>query len=62
MATIRSASLPAASAGLFALASLVDIAFLAAIGLERRSAAPVILMFAVLGAVTLAAPAPGPPG
>ncbi|HEY2795626.1 MAG TPA: hypothetical protein VGJ28_24910 [Micromonosporaceae bacterium] len=54
MATIRSAALPAASAGLFALASLIDIAFLAAIGSKDAAPLPVILLFAVLGVLTLA--------
>lgn len=54
MATIRPASLPAASAGLFALASLIDISFLAAIGSKDAAPLPVILTFAVFGAVTLA--------
>ena len=55
MATIRPASLPAVSAGLFALASIIDIAFLAAIGSKDAAPLPVILLFAVLGLVTLAA-------
>jgi hypothetical protein len=53
--TTRSASLPAAGAGLFALASVIDIAFLAAIGSKDAAPLPVILLFAVLGFATLAA-------
>ena len=53
--TTRSASLPAAPAGLFALASVIDIAFLAAIGSKDAAPLPVILMFALLGLGTLAA-------
>ena len=53
--TTRSASLPAAPAGLFALASVIDIAFLAAIGSKNAAPLPVILLFALLGLITLAA-------
>jgi len=53
--TTRSVSLPAASAVLFALASVIDIAFLAAIGSKDAAPTPVIILFAVLGLVTLAA-------
>jgi hypothetical protein len=54
--TTRSAplSLPAASAGLFALASVIDIATLAAIGTKNAAPLGVILMFAALGVITLA--------
>ncbi len=55
--TTRSASLPALPAlptGLFALASVIDIAFLAAIG-SKDAPLPVILLFALLGLGTLAA-------
>ena len=53
--TTRSAPLPAAPAGLFALASVIDIAFLAAIGSKDAAPLPVILLFALLGLGTLAA-------
>ncbi len=53
--TTRSASLPALPAGLFALASVIDIAFLAAIGSKDAAQLPVILLFALLGLGTLAA-------
>jgi len=56
--TIRPASLPAASAVLFALAALIDIAFLAAIGSKDAAPLPVIIFFALLGVVTLAALVP----
>lgn len=53
--TTRSAYLPAASAGLFALASVLDIAFLSATGSKDAAPLPVIILFALLGVVTLAA-------
>jgi hypothetical protein len=53
--TTPSASLPAAPAGLFALASVIDISFLAAIGSKNAAPLPVILAFALLGLSTLAA-------
>lgn len=53
--TTRSASLPALSAGLFALASVIDIAFLSAIGSKDAAPLPVILLFTLLGLGTLAA-------
>jgi hypothetical protein len=56
--TTRSASLPAASAGLFALASVIDITFLAAIGSKDAAPLPVIIVFALLGLITLAALVP----
>jgi len=56
--TTRSASLPAPAAGLFALASVIDIAFLAAIGSKNAAPLPVILLFALLGLGTLAALVP----
>jgi hypothetical protein len=58
--TTRSVSLPALPAlpaGLFALASVIDIAFLAAIG-SKDAPLPVILLFALLGLGTLAALVP----
>jgi hypothetical protein len=55
--TTRSASLPALPAGLLALASVIDIAFLAAIG-SKDAPLPVILLFALLGLGTLAALVP----
>jgi hypothetical protein len=58
--TTRSVSLPALPAlpaGLFALASVIDIAFLAAIG-SKDAPLPVILLFALLGVGTLAALVP----
>ena len=53
--TTRSVSLPTLPAGLFALASVIDIAFLAAIGSKDAAPLPVILLFALLGLGTLAA-------
>jgi hypothetical protein len=53
--TTRFASLPAASTVLFALASVIDITFLAAIGGNDAAPLPVILVFTVLGLVTLGA-------
>ena len=53
--TTRPAALPTAPAGLFALASIIDIAFLAAIGSKNAAPLPVILGFALLGLITLAA-------
>ncbi|MEV6489355.1 hypothetical protein AB0M20_12105 [Actinoplanes sp. NPDC051633] len=55
--TTRSALLPTASAILFAVAGLIDIAFLAGIGSDDAPL-PVIVMFALLGAGTLAALVP----
>jgi hypothetical protein len=52
--TARSVSLPTASAVLFAVSSLVDIAFLSAVGSEDAPV-PVIITLALLGAGTLAA-------
>ena len=52
------ATLPAAPAGLFALASVIDIAFLAAIGSKDAAPLPVIILFTLLGVVTLAALVP----
>jgi hypothetical protein len=52
--TARSVSLPTASAVLFAVSSLVDIAFLSALGTEDAPV-PVIITLALLGAGTLAA-------
>jgi len=51
----RSASLPTASAGLFALASVLDIAFLSVTGSKDAAPLPVMIMFALFGVVTLAA-------
>jgi hypothetical protein len=51
--TNRSASLPAASAVLFALASLIDLTFLLGIG-SKDAPLPVILVLALLGLGTLA--------
>ena len=56
--TARSAVLPTASAILFAVASLIDIAFLSAIGSDDPAPLPVIILFALLGAITLAALVP----
>ena len=56
--TTRTVTLPTAPAGLFALASVIDIAFLAAIGSKDAAPLPVILLFALLGLVTLAALVP----
>jgi hypothetical protein len=56
--TTRSASLPALPAGLFALASVIDIAFLAAIGSKNAAPLPVLLLFTLLGLATLAALVP----
>jgi hypothetical protein len=56
--TTRYASLPVASAGLFALASVIDIAFLAAIGSKDAAPLPVIILFALLGLITLVALVP----
>jgi hypothetical protein len=56
--TTRSASLPTLPAGLFALASVIDIAFLGAIGSKDAPALPVFLLFALLGLGTLAALVP----
>lgn len=53
--TTRSAYLPTASAVLFALASVIDIAFLAAMGSRDTAPLPVIVLFALLGLSTLAA-------
>jgi hypothetical protein len=53
--TTRTATLPAAPSGLFALASVIDIAFLAAIGSKDAAPLPVIILFALLGIITLAA-------
>ena len=53
----RSAALPAAPAVLFAVAAVIDIAFLSAIGTEDAPV-PVIIILAVLGALTLAALVP----
>lgn len=53
--TTRSVSLPAPAAGLFAIASVIDIAFLAAIGSKNAAPLPVIPLFALLGLGTLAA-------
>jgi len=55
--TARSAVLPTASAVLFAVAGLVDLTFLSAIGSEDAPV-PVIIILAVLGAGTLAALVP----
>jgi hypothetical protein len=55
--TARSAALPTASATLFAIAGLVDIAFLSAIGSDDAPLA-VIIIFGLLGVVTLAALVP----
>jgi hypothetical protein len=55
--TTRSASLslPAASVGLFAIASAIDVAFLAGIGSKDAPPLPLFLLFAALGLITLAA-------
>jgi len=55
--TVRSAVLPTASAFLFAVSGLVDLVFLSAIGTEDAPV-PVIIILAVLGALTLAALVP----
>jgi hypothetical protein len=55
--TARSAALPTASAILFAVAGLVDISFLSAIGSDDAPLA-VIIIFGLLGVVTLAALVP----
>ena len=56
--TARSATtLPTAPAVLFAVAAVIDIAFLSALGTEDAPI-PVIVVLAVLGAGTLAALAP----
>lgn len=56
--TTRSVFLPTLPAGLFALASVIDIAFLAAIGPKDAAPLPVILLIAALGVITLAALVP----
>jgi hypothetical protein len=53
--TARSVSLPNLPAGLLALASVVDITFLAATGSKDAAPLPVIALFALLGLGTLAA-------
>jgi hypothetical protein len=55
--TTRPAYLPAAPAILFALAALIDIAFLAALG-TPDAPVPVVILLAALGAGTLAALVP----
>jgi len=52
--TARSATLPTAPAVLFAVAAVIDIAFLPAIGTDDAPI-PVIILLALLGAGTLAA-------
>jgi hypothetical protein len=56
--TARSVFLPTASAILFAVAGLIDIAFLSAIGSKDAAPLPVIILIALLGAITLAALVP----
>jgi hypothetical protein len=56
--TTRSASLPTASAALFAVAALIDIAFLSTIGSKDTAPLPVIVLFALLGVGTLGALVP----
>lgn len=56
--TARTASLPAASAVLFAVAGLIDIGFLSALGTDDQAPVPVIVLFAALGVITLAALVP----
>jgi hypothetical protein len=56
--TNRPGSLPAAPAVLFALAGLIDLAFLAVIGSKDAAPLPVILLVALLGLGTLAALVP----
>jgi hypothetical protein len=55
--TARSASLSTAPAILFAVAAVIDIAFLSAIGTDDAPV-PVIVLLALLGAGTLAALVP----
>jgi hypothetical protein len=50
----RFAALPAASAVLFAVASVIDLTFLSAIGTKDAAPLPVMLLFALLGLATLA--------
>jgi hypothetical protein len=56
--TARSASLSTAPAVLFAVAAVIDIAFLSAVGSDDAAPVPVIVVFALLGAGTLAALVP----
>jgi hypothetical protein len=56
--TTDSALLPTAPAILFAVASLIDIAFLSARGSPDAAPLPVIILFALLGAITLVALVP----
>jgi hypothetical protein len=55
---MTSRPLPTASAALFALASVIDIAFLSVIGSQDAAPLPVIIFFALLGVLTLAALVP----
>jgi hypothetical protein len=55
--TARSAGLPTAPAALFAVAAVIDIAFLSALGTDDAPV-PVIIVLALLGAGTLAALVP----
>jgi hypothetical protein len=56
--TTRLAVLPTASAVLFAVASVIDLTFLSAIGSKDAAPLPVMLLFGLLGLVTLAALVP----
>jgi hypothetical protein len=53
--TTRSVSLPTPAVGLFALSSIIDIAFLSAIGTKDAAPTPVIILFALSGLATLGA-------
>ena len=56
--TARTAHLPTVSAVLFAVASLIDIAFLSIVGTKDAAPLPAMILFALLGVVTLAALVP----
>jgi hypothetical protein len=56
--TNRSANLPAASAVLFAVAALIDIAFLPVTGSDDAPPLPVMVLYGLLGVGTLAALVP----
>ena len=52
--TARTVALPVTSAALFAVAGVIDLSFLAVIGSTDAAPLPVIILLALLGAVTLA--------